>query len=97
MRITIEPNTRRAGFVAVKHGVYGRGSVLAGQASRSSIGFYATVEDAVAAHPNADVLQGSSKPFGLGGGSLADHSGLPATAPVWFDSSAAGERWDDDY
>ena len=98
-RITIEPyrDTLFQGFAVYGHGVYPESSVLAGQASRSNLDMFETLEDARREWPFAEVLDHSTRPFRTGGESLADLSGLPRSEPDWFDPAAAGERWDDDY
>ena len=45
-----------------QHGVYDRYSVLAGQDFRQLVSAYATLADAVAAHPEAEVLEHEYKP-----------------------------------
>ena len=92
---TIEPDGDGE-FSVYGHGVYEQSSVLAGQPRRSFLDGFETVEAAQKAYPTADVT-GSTRPVRWGGDSLADYSGLPSTAPSWFDPCDAGERWDDDY
>lgn len=93
---TIEPNPHGEGYVAYAHGVYLPGSVLAGQPARIYMN-RDTLEGLREAFPDAEVLEHSTKPWRPEGESLADLSGLPKTAPGWFDPMAAGERWDEDY
>lgn len=95
-RLTIEP-AKDGGINVYAHGVYEASSVLAGQARRSFEAYFKTREEAVAAYPNAEVLDYSTAPVRFGDESLEDLSGLPSTPPAWFDPMAAGERWDSDY
>jgi hypothetical protein len=93
---TIEPMDDE--FWLVGHGVYERGSVLAGQARRALVSPHATVEEAQAACPMvADVLDHSTRAYRDPGGSLGDMSGLPSCPPSGFDPGYAGESWDEDY
>jgi hypothetical protein len=93
---TIEPATD-GGFNVYGHGVYPGTSVLEGQSRRSFLDHFDSLEDAKYGWPEADVREGSSKPWQDPNASLADLSGLPSSPPAWFDPRAAGERWDDDY
>jgi hypothetical protein len=93
-RFTIEPHEDE--FCVVGHGTYERSSVLAGQDRRTIVDFFATVEEAQAEHPKAEVLDHSTKVFR--GNSLGEISGMSDCAPSWFDPSDAGECWhEDDY
>ena len=47
-------------FTVYEHGVYPRHSVLAGQPSRKWLGEYDSLAEAQAAHPDAEVIGGSS-------------------------------------
>ena len=98
-RITIEPfrDTFFKGFAVYGHGVYPKGSVLEGQASRVNLDMGDTLEALKTEWPKAEVLEHSTKPFRTGNESLADLSGLPKFAPSDFDPADAGERWDSDY
>jgi hypothetical protein len=91
---TIEPSGG-GGWDVYGHGVYERGSVLAGRAKRAYRESFDTLEEARADYPDARNLDHSTR-IHTGGGSLADLSGLPSSAPGWFDEGAAGERWDED-
>jgi len=91
---TIEPSDN--GVAVFGHGVYERGSVLEGQPRRTFIDRFDTAEEALAEYPRAEEKACSTKVTALGD-SLADASGLSQTSPPWFDPTAAGERWDDDY
>jgi hypothetical protein len=66
---------------------YPDGSVLAGQPRRTSLGAFATLAEARAAHPGAGW-------HGAGSG-YVDRP-IPAGPPEWFDPDAAGEVWSDD-
>jgi hypothetical protein len=71
-----------------QHGVYDRYSVLAGQDFRQLVSAYDTLAEAVAAHPDAEVLEHEYKPENY----------VPDTAPEDFDPGYAGEVWhEDDY
>ena len=96
--ITIE-RARIGGFAAFGHGVYPKNSILEGQAQRTWLQWYETVEEAEADWPHAEtVLADAPSTLGsiLRGESLADLSGLPETPPAWFDPRDAGERWNPD-
>lgn len=99
MRLTIEPfyDMLSRGFAVYRHATHPRGSVLAGQPSRVFVEMFETAKDAQAAHPTAELLKHSTKPFAPGDGSLADYSCLPSCPPNWFDPMDAGESWDEDY
>ena len=89
--LTIEPVEpwRQGGFYkVVEHSVYEGGSVLEGLPKRTFIDSFLTLDEAVAAHPTAEILSHSTKEQG---------NPLPHTAPDWFDPAYAGERWDEDY
>ena len=96
--ITIEPfaDTFFHGFAVYGHGVYPESSVLAGQSRRSHLDMFETLEDARREWPFADVLGHNTRTFRMGDESLAELSGLPTTAPDWFDPDDAGESWDSD-
>ena len=91
--LTIEPIEGRTGDVEYKvvgHGIYERGSVLSGQPRRAVLDFFETVEEALRAYPQAEVLEHSTKTFG--------ETGDPGPiAPFRVDPADAGERWDSDY
>lgn len=53
--LTIEPD-RYEGFNVYRWGTYGRSSVLAGQTKKSLVASFDTVEEALAAHPGAEVM-----------------------------------------
>lgn len=75
-------------FAVYAHGTYGRSSVLGGQYGRQFRDSFPTIAEAKAAYPKADVVGGSTR---------REHQEMPHCAPSWFDPSAAGERWDDNY
>lgn len=86
-QITIEPIDGKFWFC--QHGVYEKGSVLEDQEFRQLVQAYDTLEEAVAAHPDAEVLDYDAAP------PLAT---MPLVAPDWFDPMDAGEAWgEDDY
>lgn len=64
--ITIEPGGRgatyanRTGFSVYKHGVYPRSSVLSGQASRTFLDHFDTLDAAKAAYPDATLIGGTT-------------------------------------
>lgn len=87
---TIEPDLN-GGFAVYGHGIYPESSVLAGQSRRSFLAAYDTVEEAVAAWPEASVMEYSTRVYR--GETLEEISGLPACPPDWFDPAAAGETW----
>jgi len=88
--LSIEPQFtggRPDGYVLVEHGVYPDSSVLAGQPRRSSLDFADTAEELKERHPEAEVLDRSSK---------VDRA-MPSGPPEGFDEADAGERWGEDY
>lgn len=95
-RKTIEKD-EHGDWCVYEHGVYERRSMLHGQPRRCYLDEYKTVEEAKQAHPNADVIEGTSRPYQPPVQSLADLSGLPKCPPSDFDPADAGEHWDDDY
>jgi hypothetical protein len=71
-----------------QHGVYGRDSVIAGQDFRQLVQAYDSLAEAVAAHPEADVLEHEYKPENF----------VPDCEPEDFDTALAGEVWrEEDY
>jgi hypothetical protein len=70
-----------------QHGVYGRDSVLAGQDFRQLVQSYASLEEAVTAHPEAEVLESEYRPENY----------VPDCEPDDFDPGYAGEVWREDY
>lgn len=79
-------------IVHCQHGVYDKSSVLEGQPWRQVQEEYATVEEAIAAHPKARVSIEEDDAEAPLTWSLSD------TPPSWFDTNAAGEVWhEDDY
>lgn len=86
--LTIEHDDQ--GWVVFEHGEYEETSVLAGQPRRSFLDAFQELEDAKTAYPEAEVIEGSSRIPGF-------NATLPMSPPSWFDSTAAGERWDEDY
>jgi len=89
--LTIEADHQPDGryWNVYEHGRYERGSVLAGQSRRSFIDCYASLDEAKAAYPKADVLDHSTK---------VHHNPMPHHAPSWFDPAEAGEVWsEEDY
>ena len=74
-------------FWFCQHGVYERGSVLEGQHRRQLCEAFDTLEDAVSAHPEAEVMDCAYE--------RADY--MPEVAPEWFDPDYCGERWSEDY
>lgn len=90
MDLTIEKkrsyNTQGFEWTVYEWGVYPHSSVLAGQTRKTFMDAFDTLEEALAAYPDAQALDGPShKPSnGLG----------PAPEP-WFDPAAAGESWDE--
>jgi hypothetical protein len=85
---TIEPSGTGE-FDIYEHGRYGRGSVLSGQARRSFLDSFNTLEEAKKAYPKATVNEHSTRPIGA-------HS-MPTNPPHWFDPADAGENWGEDY
>ena len=84
--ITIEPDSRE-GCIVVAHLAYEKGSVLEGQYRRVHLGWFKSNEDALAEHPNAQVMEhGTYRPVSV--------SNLPFRG---FNEANAGERWNDDY
>ena len=79
---TIEPDEQY--WNVYEHGRYERGSVLAGQSSRSFIDSYESLKEARSAYPKADVIDHSTK---------VHHNPMPQNAPDWFDPADAGEVW----
>lgn len=84
----IEPMTgetyREDGYAAYRYSEYEQSSVLAGQVRRSFLGGpYATVDEARAAHPDAEVSEGSGYV-------------PPVDSGPWpgFDPADAGESWE---
>lgn len=71
-----------------RYDTYPESSVLAGQERRSFIDSFPTLAEARAAFPDAEWN---------GEGSGYREIFIPETPPAWFDPSAAGERWEDDY
>jgi hypothetical protein len=67
-----------------QHGVYGEDSVLAGEDFRQLVQAYDTLEAAVLAHPEAEVLEYEWVPAPVF---------MPDVAPDWFDPLDAGEEW----
>ena len=47
-------------WAVYEHGTYERGSVLEGQSRRVWLDDFATLDEARAAYPNADVMEGST-------------------------------------
>lgn len=84
---TIEPIGDGA-YALYEHGTYGRGSVLEGQPRRSFVRGFNTKEDAVAAHPDVEALDHSTK---VRYNMLTSNPTL--MPPSWFDPDAAGEEW----
>lgn len=92
-RKTIEPGNSCGGYSVYGHGTYQRSSVLAGRPKRVFLDNFRTVEEAQAAYPDAEVIDGSSRVEGYNAGDL-----LPQSPPSWFDPTYAGEVWhEDDY
>jgi len=82
--------TPEGGYTVYEHGIYPGGSVLAGSPMRTWKAHFDTVEEAKAAYPSARAIEGSTY--------RSIDEMMPATAPAWFDPSAAGEAWgEDDY
>ena len=90
---TVEPARDGDGFWLVAHGTYPESSVLAGESSRTLTKWYATEEEAKAAHPYAEVIGHiTGDPF------AHMYNPLPESPPSWFDPANAGEVWhEDDY
>jgi hypothetical protein len=90
--ITIEPSRfdtqDRQTFDVYGHGVYDRHSVLAGQSRRCFLNAFATLEEAQAAFPDAQIF---------GHSTYSTVPAMPSCAPAWFDPAAAGESWGEDY
>ena len=81
------------GFDVYEHGVYEESSVLHGQQRRTFMDSFQTLNEAKEAYPQAELLKHSTKPNPL----LDRVASLGPCPESWFDPSAAGERWDDDY
>jgi len=104
MYYTIDPdvyseavgNTQPDGFWLHKHDVYPQSSVLAGQASRSKLQHFDTVEAAQTYCKENDIapVQVNEQP-GLPIEWI--RAEVPQHPPAWFDPGYAGERWDDEY
>lgn len=47
-------------WTVYEHGTYGRGSVLAGQSRRTWLDDFETLEEAVTAYPEAQVIEGTT-------------------------------------
>lgn len=90
---TIEESSDRGRFEVWGHGVYPESSVLAGQSRRSLIESFATPQEAKWTYPEAEVIEGSTRPYRDPDASLAELSGLPECPPDWFDEADAGETW----
>ena len=84
---TIEPENDGT-FSVFEHGKYHRSSVLAGQARRTGVGFFQTLDLAQAAYPKAEVLDHTSRIEGYNAGDTMGD--LP---PSWFNPNDAGESW----
>ena len=95
LELTIEPS-RDGGVNVYAHDAYPGSSVLAGQPRRSYLINFDTAEEALEAYPDAEVIEGSSKPWRPADATLEEISGLPEHPPAWFDPRAAGERWNPD-
>ena len=86
---TIEQDDRGI-FEVFGHGEYPEDSVLCGQHARILCDRFDTLGEAQEAYPQATVPEYSTRiPAGW-----MPMSDLP---PSWFDPTACGERWDDDY
>lgn len=81
--LTIEPGMDGR-YDVYEHGTYPRHSVLAGQARRSFVDTFDTLEDAQRRFPKAQVLEHSSRPF---------EQPMSDCPPSWFDPADAGEEW----
>ena len=86
--LTIEP-FEDGKFAVYGHGEYEASSVLAGQYRRAFVELYDTQEEAVAAFPDAQVEEGSTK-F-MADMAAASFDNMPE--PDWFDPADAGEEW----
>ncbi len=86
--LTIEPDGDD--FVVYGHGEYEETSVLAGQYRRGFLGLYPTVEDALTAYPEAEVLEHSTQC----GACAPDVPDVPWDG---FDPMDAGEAWEEEW
>ena len=91
---TSKPHTIRKdscdGWAAYATKTYGARSVLAGQRQEVPVGFYDSLSEAKAAHPQLAVDNNPA-----GGLPMPTVSETPAS---WFDPADAGEHWhEDDY
>lgn len=85
--LTIEP-FNDGHFQVVAHGEYEESSVLAGQYQRAVLDIFATLEEAQAQYPAADVRQFATRTT----------AAVPYEPEAWFDPGDAGEAWgSDDY
>lgn len=84
--LTIEPSSldNLEGECAVyEHSEYEESSVLAGQPKRTYIAGFNTRAEAIAAYPEAQVCNSSTK----------TEFAMSSSPPSWFDPTACGERW----
>jgi hypothetical protein len=72
-----------------EYGVWGRGSVLAGQSRRTFIDSLKTLEEAQAKYPKAQ-WNGENNTGYI-------EQSMSREPEDWFDPADAGESWDDDY
>ena len=84
--LTIEPSRfdNTPDISVYGHGTYPQGSVLEGQARRTFLDSFSTVEEAKQKYPEAEVLNNTS---------YLPHQPLPSTPPHDFDPLDAGETW----
>lgn len=82
--MTIERSSVSCGYSVYGHGEYEESSVLAGQYRRAFLDSFDTLEEAVKAYPQAEVIQGTT--CGL--------TKMPSLPPDWFDPVNAGEQWE---
>lgn len=74
------------GYTLYGEGEYNRRSVNEGQYANVALEFFDTIQEAAKAFPGVEIRE--EKPI--------PGFNTPSTEPSWFDSSAAGENWDED-